>query len=323
VEAVFDVPFQFFFSTMKTVKTTFLLRSVAAVAMLAAMTGCLSIPESEAEIKSRENNEQIQQYIQARNIPATKTESGMYIAITQRGGTREPKAGEILTVHYVLSRIDGGGVLDSTNSVANQPFTYSFLRQSVIFDQAVAIMKQGDRATVLLPHNLAFGASEFSNLPKYSPVRLDISLVKVRTEDETINEYLLANRLILTETLDGGVRIIKNRVNPLGTLPKTFQTLGVTYTGRFLYKNRVSKQDPRDATKTVTVFDDVFDSGSFEFGLGLRAVVEGFDAGAARFRTGESGTILFPSALGYADKGSGAVPGGSPLRFDIELTTVK
>ena len=41
-------------------------------------------------------------------------------------------------------------------------------------------------------------------------------------------------------------------------------------------------------------------------------------------KTGEKGTLIFPSSLGYGAQGAGGdIPGNTPLVFDIEVISVR
>ena len=171
---------------------------------------------------------------------------------------------------------------------------------------------------MLLPSQLAFGSNAYTNLPAYSPVKVELTLLKVRTEDETINEYITANKLVVTEKTTTGVRIIKNRLNPAGAIATSGLGVTLNYVGRLLYKNPMTKS-------SVFSYDDIFDPGAapLTFQVGFKTVVDGFDEGASKFRKGETGVIIFPSTLGYKYGAQTNILPGSPLRFDLDVTDVK
>jgi FKBP-type peptidyl-prolyl cis-trans isomerase len=70
-----------------------------------------------------------------------------------------------------------------------------------------------------------------------------------------------------------------------------------------------------------TIFDSSLDSGQpFEFTLGRRAVIEGWDLGIALMNEGGKATLIIPSKLAYKERGAGEViPPFSPLVFEVEL----
>ena len=61
----------------------------------------------------------------------------------------------------------------------------------------------------------------------------------------------------------------------------------------------------------------------YTFLLGAGDVIRGWDQGVAGMRVGGRRTLIIPSSLAYGPGGSGRVPGGSALVFDIELLAVQ
>ncbi|MCZ6915461.1 MAG: FKBP-type peptidyl-prolyl cis-trans isomerase [Gemmatimonadetes bacterium] len=75
----------------------------------------------------------------------------------------------------------------------------------------------------------------------------------------------------------------------------------------------------RDGTK----FDSSRDRAQpFEFTLGARQVIVGWDEGVAGMRVGGMRKLVIPPALGYGPAGTGPIPGSAWLVFDIELLDV-
>ncbi|MCC2955001.1 FKBP-type peptidyl-prolyl cis-trans isomerase [Massilia sp. IC2-477] len=65
------------------------------------------------------------------------------------------------------------------------------------------------------------------------------------------------------------------------------------------------------------------ESNSFSFKLGTNAVIPGFEQGVTGMKVGGKRTIEVPASLGYGDRGSGSVPPGNGLVFEITLTKVE
>ena len=114
-------------------------------------------------------------------------------------------------------------------------------------------------------------------------------------------------------TTSSGLQITDSKVGT-GATPKPGQTAVVHYTG-WLY------QDGAKGKK----FDSSVDRGQpFEFPLGQRRVIGGWDEGVATMKVGGKRTLIIPPALGYGARGAGgAIPPNATLMFDVELLGVK
>ncbi len=95
-----------------------------------------------------------------------------------------------------------------------------------------------------------------------------------------------------------------------GDSAKQGQTAAVHYTGWLT-----------DGTK----FDSSLDRGRpFEFVIGARQVIAGWDEGVASMKVGGKRRLVIPPELGYGNRGAGGViPPGATLVFEVELISVR
>jgi peptidylprolyl isomerase len=116
-----------------------------------------------------------------------------------------------------------------------------------------------------------------------------------------------------TMTTASGLQITDSKVGT-GATPKPGQTCVMHYTG-WLYENGAKGKK----------FDSSVDRNEpFEFPIGQRKVIAGWDEGVATMKVGGKRTLIIPPQLGYGARGAGGViPPNATLMFDVELLDVK
>jgi len=75
--------------------------------------------------------------------------------------------------------------------------------------------------------------------------------------------------------------------------------------------------------KNGTKFDSSRDRKKpFEFNLGAREVIRGWDKGIVGMKEGGLRKLTIPPDLGYGDRATGSIPANSTLIFEVELLKV-
>lgn len=263
-----------------------------------------------------DNDAQIKTYASQNNLAGTLTSSGLYYVITNPNPTGKlATAGEEIEFSYKATNLKGQFV---DSSAAANPVFYPLGIGSVFpgLEQGLSLMREGEKAVLLIPSYLAYNADPKTNLPAYSVVRFDVTLKRSRTEEQQINEYvadyIAKNKLTLTETTASGVRFIRTSP-PASTTAASGQTLTIKYLGKQL--------------RSATAFDST-GSGTFDAVLGQGKYVKGFEEGLSKLKVGEKATIIFPSSLGYGTQGvvsnnQYVITPYAPLRFDLEVISAK
>ncbi|MFM2072741.1 MAG: FKBP-type peptidyl-prolyl cis-trans isomerase [Actinomycetota bacterium] len=79
------------------------------------------------------------------------------------------------------------------------------------------------------------------------------------------------------------------------------------------------------AWSTGAEFDASWNRGdTFDFRLGAREVIEGWDKGVAGMKVGGRRRLTIPAHLGYGSRGAGGViKGGETLVFVVDLVAVR
>lgn len=284
-----------------------------------SLSGCLSQVVLEDDIILQQNDTKIQQYISAKKLITQKANNGVYYVINKLNPSgRQIALGDTVRLHYVLSRLDDFKI-DSSSVSRNQPFTFfNSGGNTNIFLKMLPYMREGEQATFILPSILAGDSQAFPNLPANSPIRCDISFVKIFSEEVDIDNYVAKNKITVTEkvelksTLTGYtnyLRYIRVKAGVADVI--TGKVAKLKYSGRllngFVFDENISRTD----------------SLNYTIG-GNNSLVQGFAAGVAKMRLGEKATFIIPSGLGYGRQVSGnKIPSESTLIFDVEMVALK
>lgn len=131
--------------------------------------------------RTAEEDNIIQNYLKKNNIKASKTASGLYYTLTKQGSGLQPSAGNRVSVHYKGTLLDGT-VFDESYQ-RNQPLQFVLGRGQVIrgWDEGIALLKEGGKATLIVPSRLAYGDRKVGqHIEPNSVLRFDVELVKVQ-----------------------------------------------------------------------------------------------------------------------------------------------
>ena len=123
----------------------------------------------------------------------------------------------------------------------------------------------------------------------------------VQNEKEIV-DYIAKNKLTATKTVSGLYYVVNEAGT--GAQPTASSNVTVAYKGYFTNGN---------------VFDESKAEG---ISFGLNQVIKGWTEGIPFFKEGGNGVLLIPSHLGYGSNGSGPIPGGSVLVFNVKLIKV-
>ncbi len=239
----------------------------------------------------------------------TTTESGLQYKVTEEGDGRKPETGEVVSVHYT-GYLEDGTEFDSSVDTG-QPFSFAVGRGLVIpgWDEGIALLNLGDKATLIIPSELAYGPQGAGNgiIPPDATLTFDVELVDIRPGSPESPMEVSEDDYTTT---DSGLQYFDFEEGD-GPTAEAGQQVSVHYTGWLL-----------DGTK----FDSSLDRGSpFTFQLGSGGVIAGWDEGVAGMKVGGSRQLLIPSDLAYGDTGAGGgqIPPGATLLFEVELLDVQ
>lgn len=153
--------------------------------------------EAQALNEKAEAEEQgiLESFLSENNITTAPTASGMYYIPSKEGTGKQAEAGKKVKVHYEGKLLDGTYFDTSVEEVAKAqglyderrapytPFEFDLGIGKVIrgWDEGIALMKEGGKATFIIPSNLAYGSREFPGgiIKPFSTLVFDVELIEV------------------------------------------------------------------------------------------------------------------------------------------------
>ena len=270
------------------------------------LASCL--PEEEDKDFTLENETDIQQYIVNNNLSPTKTDSGLYYIIEEEGTGDLPSENSDVKVKIKGSFLDGSSFTQISQQQDYIIDTFNLQETITGLKEGVSILKEGSKATLIIPSNLGYGNSTFRNIPAGSVLIMEVELITSdikKQNDEDILKYITDNNLEANKT-ESGLYYAITKTSDKEIKPNTNSNVTVAYKGMLL---------------DGTVFDD--QSGNLGVSFSLSNVIPGWTEGIPLFKEGEEGVLLIPSHLGYGNSGIGnTIKGGDVLIFDINLIKV-
>ncbi len=130
--------------------------------------------ETEAEAYTR-NQEEIEAFLEANELEATKTESGLHYIITEEGTGEMPTATSTVLVNYEGFLLNGS-VFDKTTTT---PAEFNLSNLISGFKEGMTYVKEGGKAMFLIPARLAYGPYRAGDIPPYSVIIFEVELVEI------------------------------------------------------------------------------------------------------------------------------------------------
>ncbi len=140
--------------------------------------------KSKGEAKAAESKEpvEIQKFLKEKNISVKPTASGLYYVEKVKGKGARAMKGNKVSVQYTGKLFDGTVFDSSLDHKPAKPLEFVIGTGSVIpgWDEAISLMNEGGKATVIIPSKLAYGASgSGEKIKPFTPLVFDLELVKV------------------------------------------------------------------------------------------------------------------------------------------------
>ena len=152
------------------VRSGFLARKNPGKPINSAMRAALDTPQF-----SREDA-----MIIAQRFPnARKTESGLLYVVNAPGEGPTPFKGQVVSVHYTGSFLNGEKFDSSHDRGAPFNFQVGFGRVIVGWDEAFGSMRVGEKRTLIVPYWLAYGEKGRGKIPPRATLVFDVELLGI------------------------------------------------------------------------------------------------------------------------------------------------
>ena len=139
----------------------------------------LQAEEKEKIAKAKESEDEIiANYVKQNHVTVEPTLSGMYFILKKVGHGKKAEAGKMVKVHYTGMFLDGTKFDSSYDR--GKPISFQLGMGHVIsgWDEGIAMMREGDEATFIIPSYLGYGKGR-GQIPPYTPLLFDVKLIDV------------------------------------------------------------------------------------------------------------------------------------------------
>lgn len=254
--------------------------------------------------QDKEKSAEYQQQLKTLTEGMMTTSSGLQYKVTKEGAGPKPVKGDMVKVHYTGTLVDGTKFDSSVDRGEPLPLKLGVGMVIKGWDEGIALLNVGSKATLVIPGNLAYGErGSGKTIGPNETLVFDVELIEIME----VPPYNIEGKE--EKTTASGLKYYKISSTD-GATPQKGQMVFVHYTGTL---------------ENGKKFDSSWDRmRPFNFNLGMGKVIKGWDEGIALMKVGEKARFIIPSDLGYGKKGAGnVIPPDATLIFDVELLKIQ
>ncbi len=135
---------------------------------------------AKLETNKKQEGDLMKKYLVDHKITGKPTASGLIYVEKVKGTGTKAAAGKKVKVHYTGTLLNGTK-FDSSRD-RNEPFEFTLGQGQVIkgWDEGIAMMNVGGKATLVIPSNIAYGERDMGQIPPYSTLVFDVELMDVK-----------------------------------------------------------------------------------------------------------------------------------------------
>ncbi len=140
--------------------------------------------QAKAAALIKKDRATLDKYTKDNNIANVQTTtSGLRYVITQKGEGPKATAGKQVTVNYTGKLLDGTPFDSNLDSAFGHvmPFSFPLGQGRVIkgWDEGIALLEKGAKATLYIPSDMAYGPAAQAKIPANSNLMFDVELVEI------------------------------------------------------------------------------------------------------------------------------------------------
>lgn len=123
---------------------------------------------------------EIERYLADHDFEVMPTENGLYFQTLEEGKGRFPVTGDTVIIRYTASLLNGYEF--DSDARLGHPLEVVLGENMVLpgMEEGIPLMREGARARMLLPSDLAFGDRHVGEVPPYSSIVFEVELVDVK-----------------------------------------------------------------------------------------------------------------------------------------------
>ncbi|MDA0193684.1 MAG: FKBP-type peptidyl-prolyl cis-trans isomerase [Bacteroidetes bacterium] len=161
--------------------------SIPSESLVSFKCGLVEVTTMEAYVSKQESGQLqidskiIEDFLTENQIETQTTSSGLRYVITNEGTGRNAQAGDNVLVHYHGTLLDGTKFDSSYDR--GDPFSFVLGQGRVIrgWDEGIALLNTGAKATLYIPSSLAYGSSAAGEqIGPNSILKFDVELVEIQ-----------------------------------------------------------------------------------------------------------------------------------------------
>lgn len=265
------------------------------------------VPEATSEVLDMTNDAPETTIAEATEATGVVNDAGAaetaeieYVEV-EAGTGAQPRPGDIVSVHYT-GTLEDGTVFDSSTE-SGQPFTFVLGQGQVIpgWDQGVALMREGGKATLIIPPELAYGEAGRDQIPPNATLTFDVELVQVIAAPEpaeiATGDY---------EETESGLKYFDLEPG-IGETPATGESVTLHFHGWL---------------EDGTSLGGTLDGPPVSFQLGGNQVFPGLEEGVSTMLAGGQRQLVIPPELAFGEAGSSSIPPNSTVILEVTLLNI-